>query len=145
MARYRKKTLKVVENDRQKAKTASPIRKRPAGPRRAVSQSQPQAQSLNQLAEAASMAEPANIPLSGQSPTSTASDSDNQEQPSVRTIALHALVRSLVSRSPSSSPTDEPKEYYIEWLIYMGKKLLHSDVVSSSGILLPASAANESV
>jgi hypothetical protein len=26
---------------------------------------------------------------------------------------------------------DEPKEYYIEWLVYMGKALLHSDVVSS--------------
>jgi hypothetical protein len=35
----RKKSLKVVENERQRAKTASPIRKRPAGPRRAISQS----------------------------------------------------------------------------------------------------------
>jgi len=49
----RKPTTKVVENERQKAKTASLIRKRSAGPRRAVSQSQPQAQGLDQLAEAA--------------------------------------------------------------------------------------------
>jgi hypothetical protein len=125
----RKPTYKVVENERQRAKTASPIRKRPAGPRRAVSRSQPQAQGLDQLAEAASVAEPANLPpSSGQSPASTASDSDDQELPSVRTIAQHASVR---SPSPSSSSTDEPKEYYIEWLVYMGKELLHSDVVSS--------------
>jgi hypothetical protein len=75
------------------------------------------------------VAEPANIPpSSGQSPASTASDSDDQELPSVRTIAQHASVK---SPSPSSSSTDKPKEYYIEWLIYIGKKLLHSDVVSS--------------
>jgi hypothetical protein len=127
----RKPTIKVIENARQRAKTASPIRKRPTGPR-TVSQSQPRAQGLGQLAEAASVAEPANIsPPSGQSPALTASDSDDQELPSVRTIARHALVRSRVSRSPSSSSTDEPKEYYIEWLVYMGKALLHSDVVSS--------------
>jgi hypothetical protein len=128
----RKPTYKVVENDRQRAKTASPIRKRPAGPRRAVSRSQPQAQGLDQLAEAASAAEPANIPPpSGQSPASTASDSDDQELPPVRTIAQHASARSRVSRSLSSSSTDEPKEYYIEWLVYMGKELLYSDVISS--------------
>jgi hypothetical protein len=110
----RKPTAKALENTRQRAKTASPIRKRPAGPRRAVSQSQPRAQDLDQLAEAASVAEPANIPPpSRQSPASTASP------------------RSRVTRSPSSSSTDEPKEYYIEWLVYMGKELLHSDVISS--------------
>jgi hypothetical protein len=124
----RKPTIKVIENARQRAKTASLIRKRPAGPHRAISQSQPQAQGLDQLAEAASVAEPTNIPPSGQSPASITSASDNQELPPVRTIARCALVR---SRSPSSSLTDEPKEYYIEWLIYMGKELLYSDVVSS--------------
>jgi hypothetical protein len=56
---------------------SSPIRKRPAGPRRAVSQSQPQAQGLDPLAEAAGAVEPVNIPPpSGQSPASTASPSD---------------------------------------------------------------------
>src|SRR2546423_10372718 len=97
----RKSTIKVVENDRQRAKTASPIRKHAAGPRRAVSRSQPQAQGLDQLVEAGSVAEPANIPPpSGQSPASTASNSDDQELPSVRTIARHASARSRVFSIP---------------------------------------------
>jgi hypothetical protein len=86
----RKPTRKVIENARQRAKTASPIRKRPAASRRAVSQSQPQPQGLDQLAEAASMAELANIPApSAQSPASTASVSDDQELPPVRKIVRH--------------------------------------------------------
>ena len=99
---------------------------------------------LDQLAEAASVAEPANIPPpSGQSPASTASDSDDQELSSVRTMARHASGRSRVSQSPSSSSTDEPKEYYIEWLVYMGKELLHSDVVSSEKWDLAASFSGQ--
>ena len=127
--------MKVIENNRQGAKTASPIRKRPAGSRRTVSWSQPQAQELYQLAEAASAAEPANRPpSSGQSTASTANASDDQELPPVRTIARHASVRSRVSRSPSSSLTDEPKEYYIECT---GKELLYLDVVPSDKWDLP--------
>lgn len=57
---------------------SSPIRKRPAGPHRAVSQSQPRAQGLDQLAEAAGVAELVNIPPpSRQSSASTASPSDD--------------------------------------------------------------------
>jgi hypothetical protein len=113
MPRSRKETLKVIENNKQRAKTASPIRKRPAGQRRAISQ--PQAQRLDQLAEAASVAEPADIP-SEQIPASaaSASASDDQDLPPVRKIVQHASARSRVSRSPSFSLTDQPKEYYIE-------------------------------
>jgi len=89
---------KAIKSERQRAKTASPIRKRPAGPRRVISQSQPRAQGLNQLTEAASTVEPTNLPpSSGQSSgSSTASDKDLS---SVRRIAACAVVR----RSPSVS------------------------------------------
>jgi hypothetical protein len=135
MARSRKKTAKIIENDRQRAKTASPIRKRLAGPRRAVSHSQPHAQGLNQLAEAASVAEPASVPLpSEQSSMSTESGESEikEELPTAPTIIRRAAAKSRKPRSLSISSTDsEPTKYYIKWLVYIGKQLLHSDLISS--------------
>jgi hypothetical protein len=125
MARSRKKTAKIIENDRQRAKTASLIRKRPAGPRRAVSHSQPHAQGLDQLAEAASVAEPASVPPpSGQSSVSTESGESEIEEklPTTPTIIRRAAAKSRKPRSLSISLTDsEPTEYYIEWLVYIRK------------------------
>jgi hypothetical protein len=115
MARSRKKTIKVIENDRQRAQTASPIRKRPAGPRRAVSQSQPHLQALNRLAEAASVAEPANFPPpSGQRPASisTATSSDEDKLPPVRTTARRASAREPQSASPETSDRSTPEDVY---------------------------------
>jgi hypothetical protein len=97
MTRSRKKTAKVIENDRQRAKTASPIRKRPAVPRRVVSQLQSYRQGLDRLAEAASVVEPANIPPpSGQGPaaTSNADDEDEEDLPTVSAISRRASAKS---------------------------------------------------
>ena len=53
--------------------------------------------------------------------------------PTVAAISQRAATQSRRSRSSSLSSTDsEPKEYFIERLVYMGKLLLHSDVVSST-------------
>jgi hypothetical protein len=135
MARSRKKTAKIIENDRQRAKTASPIRKRLTGPRRAMSHSQPHAQALDQLAEAASITEPASMhPPSRQSSMSAESGESEikEELPTTPTIIRRAAAKSRKPRLLSISSTDsEPTEYYIEWLVYIGKQLLHSDLVSS--------------
>ena len=72
-------------------------------------------------------------PPSGQSPapTSSTESPDEAELPTVAAISRRTATQSRRSRSSSLSSTDsEPEEYFIEWLVYMGKLLLHSDVVS---------------
>ena len=93
-------------------------------------------QGLDQLAEAASAAAPANVPPpSGQSPASTAMATDEDELPSVPSIARRASARA--PRSPSLSrevlegsctPVDV---YWLDWLTYLDKEILHSEVVRS--------------
>jgi hypothetical protein len=118
MARSRKKTAKIIENNRQRAKTASLIRKRLTGPRRAISHSQPHVQALDQLAEAASVAEPASVhPPSRQSSISAESGESKikEELPTAPTIIRRAAAKSRKPRLLSISSTDsEPIEYYIE-------------------------------
>jgi hypothetical protein len=118
----------MVENERQRAKTAFPIRRRPVASRRAVSQSQPSAQGLNQLAEAANMAEPANIPPP--SAQDTASSSSNDNLLPVGRIAARAHAR----RSPClSTDRDTPEDvYWIDWIVYLNKEIFHSDMIASS-------------
>jgi hypothetical protein len=63
---------------------------------------------------------------------STESGESEEELLTAPTIIRRAATKSRKPRSLSISFTDsEPKEYYIEWLVYMRKQLLHSDLISS--------------
>jgi hypothetical protein len=85
------------------------------------------------VAEPASVAEPADIPPpSGQRPTSQLDDQsiDDEELPTVSVISRRASGNQ--PRSLSISLTEsEASGYYINWLVYMGKELLYSDLITS--------------
>jgi hypothetical protein len=75
-------------------------------------------------------------PPSGQSSMSTESgESESEIKEELLTapiIIRRAAAKSRKPRSLSISLTDnEPTEYYIEWLMYIGKQLLHSDLIFS--------------
>jgi hypothetical protein len=73
-------------------------------------------------------------PPSGQSSVSTESGESKikKELLTTPTIIRRAAAKSRKPYSLSISLTDsEPTEYYIKWLVYIRKQLLHSDLISS--------------
>lgn len=93
--------------------------KRSTAPRRVISLTQPRAQGLDQHAEAASVLRPANVLRTH--------GEDEQDLPPRR-----ASARKPPSPSPPSPQTNErntPEDVY--WIVYLGKEVFHTGVVSS--------------